>query len=95
MRNAFGRRGGEDKATRLGQSNDIGGRRSAEEDGDLTEELAATELRPLLAIDLDGAGAVKDEEEAGAREPLAQDTRADGEPCLVELAGNGLRAAAR
>ena len=78
----------EDDAAQRREGHDVGDRRLAEEDRDLAEELAPAEPGPLLAVDLDRAGAVEDDVEARAGEPLAEDPLALREPALLEGVGD-------
>ena len=80
------RGGGHREAAHGRDGDDVRGRRLAEQDRDLAEEVAAVELGALRPVDGDVRVALEDHVEAGRRQPLAEDALALREVHLLERA---------
>src|SRR5580692_4451971 len=74
-----------DQAAQWPPHDDIGGRRLSQQDGDLAEEAARSEGRPLLIVDNHADLAVDDDEKAHARRSLPQHPMALRKRLLVQF----------
>jgi hypothetical protein len=81
----------DDQASQCGARHDVGGGRLRQQDGDLAEEAAGRELRPLLIVDDDAHLAVDDDEYAGGLPSLPKHPAALGERSLFQLAGERMK----
>ena len=81
----------QDQTAQGSGGHDVGDRRFAEDDRDLTEEFTSAKARSFRAIHHDRRLTVQDHVEAGSGEPLAEDSLPVAEGHLLELVDDALK----
>ena len=81
---------GDDEAAKQRLGEHVGARRLADQHGDLAEEVAAAEVGDAHLGDVHRRGALEDDVERAAAQPLAQDPPPGLERLLVERVGDPL-----